>query len=67
MVAFNEYYQADDASDDQVFIAKCPDLETGTNGDEPVTVYPALGEVVQQAIDHLRRNGGKLPARKNGR
>ena len=67
MKAINEYHRGDKRSDDQACIGKRPELTTGTHGDEPVAVYPALGEVVQQVVDHLRRNGGKLPARTNGR
>ncbi|VFN07342.1 MAG: hypothetical protein BECKG1743E_GA0114224_111882 [Candidatus Kentron sp. G] len=49
------------SEEDQVYIAKCPDLITGIHGDDPVSLYGELCELVQDVINHFRREGRPLP------
>jgi predicted RNase H-like HicB family nuclease len=50
------------SDEDQAYIGKCPDLNTGVHGDDPVEVHRDLGEVVQEVIDHFQSTGRVLPA-----
>ena len=50
------------SDEDQAYIGRCPDLISGIHGDDPVTVYQQLGEVVQEVIDHFAQSGRALPA-----
>jgi hypothetical protein len=62
MKPIDEYHRRVEWSDeDRVYIGKCPDLISGIHGDDPVTVYRELGEVVQEVIDHFEQSGRKLP------
>lgn len=49
------------SEDDKVYIGKCPDLITGIHGDDPVTLYGDLCEVVQDVINHFTAEGRPLP------
>lgn len=49
------------SDEDQVYIGRCPDLITGIHGDDPVQVYKALVDVVQEVIDHFEESGRPLP------
>lgn len=47
---------------DQAYIGKCPDLITRIHGDDPVTVYQELCDVVEEVIAHFTVAGRVLPA-----
>ena len=47
---------------DQIYIGKCPDLITGIHGDNPITLYRDLCEVVEDVIHHFAAEGRQLPA-----
>ena len=49
------------SDEDRVYIGKCPDLITGIHGEDPVTLYGDLCEVVQDVIDHFNKEGRPLP------
>jgi len=49
------------SDEDQVYIGKCPDLITGIHGEDPLTLYGELCEVVQDVIDHFNEEGRPLP------
>jgi hypothetical protein len=49
------------SDEDRVYIGKCPDLITGIHGEDPVTLYGELCEVVQDVIDHFNKEGRPLP------
>jgi hypothetical protein len=66
MMAIDEYHRRDEGSDDEhVRIGRSPDRATATRSDDPLEVYPKLGEVVQEVIEHFRRAGGQPPAPQN--
>nr|VFJ61888.1 MAG: hypothetical protein BECKDK2373B_GA0170837_11055 [Candidatus Kentron sp. DK] len=48
--------------EDQVYIAKCPDLITGIHGDDPVSLYGELCELLEEVIDYFHREGRPLPS-----
>lgn len=50
------------SEEDQVYIGKCPDLITGIHGDDPVSVFRELNEVVEDVIKHFQSSGRPLPA-----
>ena len=50
------------SEEDQVYIGKCPDLMTGIHGDDPVSVFRELNEVVEDVIAHFQSAGRPLPA-----
>lgn len=50
------------SEEDQVYIGKCPDLITGIHGDDPVSVFRELNEVVEDVIAHFQSAGRPLPA-----
>jgi hypothetical protein len=50
------------SEEDQVYIGKCPDLITGIHGDDPVSVYRELNEVVEDVIKHFNLTGRQLPS-----
>lgn len=55
MKASDQYHKWVEWSDeDQTYIGKCPDLITGIHGDDPVTVYGELCEVVEDVEDVIR-------------
>ena len=49
------------SEEDQVYIGQCPDLITGIHGDDPVQVYQALCQTVEEVILHLESIGRVLP------
>ena len=49
------------SDEDQVYIGKCPDLITGIHGEDPLTLYGELCEVVLYVIDHFNEEGRPLP------
>ena len=49
------------SEEDQVYIGKCPDLITGIHGDDPVSVFRELNEVVEDVIQHFNLAGRQLP------
>jgi len=49
------------SDEDQVYIGKCPDLITGIHGDDPVTLYAELCEVIEEIIQHFDDAGRALP------
>jgi hypothetical protein len=53
MKPIDEHHRWEEWSDeDHPYIGKCPDLITRIHGDDPVTVYKELGEVVHDVIAH---------------
>ena len=50
------------SEEDQVYIGKCPDLITGIHGDDPVSVFRELTEVVEDVIQHFNSTGRQLPS-----
>lgn len=50
------------SEEDQVYIGKCPDLITGIHGDEPLSLYGELCDVVEDVLNHFRAEGRTLPA-----
>ena len=62
MKTIDQYHKWVEWSDeDQTYLGKCPDLITGIHGDDPVTVFRELCEVVTEVIDHFRSEGRELP------
>lgn len=49
------------SEEDQAYIGRCPDLITGIHGDDQIEVFRDLCQVVDEVIDHLRREGKPLP------
>jgi predicted RNase H-like HicB family nuclease len=49
------------SEEDQVYIGKCPDLITGIHGDDPVSVFRELNEIVADVIEHFHSSGRPLP------
>lgn len=49
------------SDEDQCYIGKCPDLITGIHGDEPLTVFKELNQVVAEVIEHFESSGKILP------
>jgi hypothetical protein len=49
------------SEEDLVYIGKCPDFITGIHGDEPVSVFRELNEVVEEVIQHFNSTGRPLP------
>ena len=63
MKASDQYHKWVEWSDeDQTYIGKCPDLITGIHGDDPVTVYGELCDVVEDVIRYLTDEGRTLPS-----
>ncbi len=52
------------SEEDQVYIGKCPDLITGIRGDDPVSVFRELNEVVEDVIQHFISVGRQLPSKR---
>ena len=50
------------SDEDQTYIGKCPDLITGIHGEDPVTLYQELYEVVADVINHFKIENRALPA-----
>ena len=49
------------SEEDQIYIRKCPDLITGIHGEDPVSLYRELCQVVAEVIDHFMSQGRSLP------
>jgi hypothetical protein len=49
------------SEEDSAYIGKCPDLITGIHGDDPISVYSDLCEVVEEVISHFAKEGRVLP------
>ena len=49
------------SEEDRAYIGKCPDLITGIHGDDPISVYSDLCEVVEEVINHFASEGRTLP------
>ena len=49
------------SEEDQVYVGLCPDLTTGSHGDDPRQVYSDLCEVVDDVIRHFEATGKPLP------
>jgi hypothetical protein len=47
---------------DQVYIGRCPDVITGIHGDDPITLYAELCDVVDGVIEHFESEGRTLPS-----
>ena len=63
MKEVDQYHKWVEWSDeDQVYIGKCPDLITGIHGDDPVRLYGALCEVIEDVVSHFVEQGRKLPS-----
>lgn len=63
MKASDQYHKWVEWSDeDQAYIGKCPDLITGIHGDDPVTVYGELCDVVEDVIRYFTDEGRTLPS-----
>jgi hypothetical protein len=63
MRASDRYHKWVEWSDeDQAYIGKCPDLITGIHGDDPVTVYGELCDVVEDVIRYFNAEGRVLPS-----
>ena len=50
------------SEEDQVYIGKCPDLITGIHGDDPMSLYSDLCEVVDDVLNHFQSEGRTPPA-----
>ena len=50
------------SEEDQVYVGKCPDLITGIHGDEPMSLYCELCEVVEDVLNQYQSEGRPLPA-----
>ena len=63
MKTIDKYHMWVEWSDeDQCYIGKCPDLITGIHGDNPVSVFRELNEVVTSVIEHYESTGKILPS-----
>jgi predicted RNase H-like HicB family nuclease len=49
------------SEEDGVYLGKCPDLISGIHGDDPVTLYAELTQLVAEVIDHFEETGHPLP------
>ena len=62
MKEVDQYHKWVEWSDeDQVYIGKCPDLITGIHSDDPVRLYGALCEVIEDVVFHFNKYGRDLP------
>jgi hypothetical protein len=62
MKASDQYHKwVEWSEEDQTYIGKCPDLITGIHGDDPVSLYSELCEVIDDVIRHLAAEGCSLP------
>ena len=50
------------SEEDQIYVGKCPDLITGIHGDNPMSLYGELCEVVDDILKHFQSEGRTLPA-----
>nr|VFJ73250.1 MAG: hypothetical protein BECKFM1743C_GA0114222_107151 [Candidatus Kentron sp. FM]VFJ77855.1 MAG: hypothetical protein BECKFM1743A_GA0114220_110381 [Candidatus Kentron sp. FM]VFK07520.1 MAG: hypothetical protein BECKFM1743B_GA0114221_100432 [Candidatus Kentron sp. FM] len=49
------------SEEDQVYIGKCPDLITGIHGEDPIALYGELCDVIEDVLEHFRRQGRPAP------
>jgi hypothetical protein len=49
------------SEEDQTYIGRCPDLISGIHGDDPISLYAELCEVVEDVIKHFEEQGRPLP------
>ena len=49
------------SAEDGVYVGRCPDVITGIHGDDPVTLYGELCDVVDEVLTHLEQEGRQLP------
>ena len=62
MKTSDQYHKWVEWSDeDKVYLGRCPDLITGIHGDDPVRLYSALCEVVDDVVSHFETTGRALP------
>lgn len=52
------------SEEDQSYLGKCPDLITGIHGDDPISVFQELSEVIDEVIAHFQSTGKELPQRR---
>ena len=51
------------SDEDGVYIGRCPDLfGGGCHGDDPVSVYAELCEIVAETVADIERSGETMPA-----
>ncbi len=46
---------------DGVYLGRCPDVITGIHGNDPVSLYGELCEVVEEVLAELQNQGRQLP------
>jgi predicted RNase H-like HicB family nuclease len=49
------------SEEDQIYLGKCPDLISGIHGDDPLTLYGELCQVIEEVIEHFQQDGRALP------
>ena len=49
------------SEEDQTYIGKCPDLITGIHGDDPISLYSELCDVVNDVVLHFENEKRPLP------
>ena len=49
------------SAEDDAYLGKCPVLITGIHGDDPVSLYAELCDVVEDVIQHFEAEGRSLP------
>ena len=49
------------SEEDQTYIGRCPDLISGIHGDDPISLYAELCEVVEDVIKDFEKQGRPLP------
>ena len=47
--------------EDRVYIGRCPDLITGIHGDDPVTLYRDLCQLIEEVLGHFKAEGRNAP------
>ncbi len=49
------------SEEDGVYLGRCPDVITGIHGNDPVSLYGELCEVVEEVLAELQNQGRQLP------
>jgi len=49
------------SEEDQVYVGRCPDLITGIHGEDPTILYGELCDVIEDVLEHFRRQGRPVP------
>ncbi len=49
------------SQEDQAYLGRCPDVITVKHGDDPVTLFADLCEVVEEDLEDLEAHGRPLP------